>query len=497
MHVLLVSPYDLGHQPQGGAELVGHLTALGHSCELLDLALMDDPYPQGPAQAGKVEAVVGSETDRKKKSDLIVIFVQMHTSARLAREYIISEGLLNSPVPIALSGLYAGVLSKAFAEGSFAYISESDDQRGLLGYIASSAQSSSAQSSSALMSAKGSSATPSEFATPSKRLPYIPLRDSLEPLSRYRTLRVGDVDIVSGYVEASKGCRHKCTHCPVPIAWGGRISINDVDEVIYDIAAQVDAGAAHISFGDPDFFNAPIHSLKVLRRMHEKFPDLTFDATIKIEHICRHTDVWDEMRELGCLYVISAVESLSAEILKKLEKGHNRADLHVALQILRDASIDLHPSLLPFTPWTKREDILDILEFVHQEGLDNIVEPVQLGIRLLLPPGSPLIQDPSVQSTITHYDPDRFSYEWRSPDSLLDEVASEIGRLASLGVESGEGYETTFAKIREMVYLRFQRDLPLRRAPRARNPLAPLMSESWFCCSEPNDIQLGSIRRAP
>ena len=54
-----------------------------------------------------------------------------------------------------------------------------------------------------------------------------------------------------------------------------------------DIASLVELGARHITFGDPDFLNGRRHSLRVVQAMHERFPDLTFDCTTKVEHMLR------------------------------------------------------------------------------------------------------------------------------------------------------------------------------------------------------------------
>src|SRR5439155_1362573 len=79
----------------------------------------------------------------------------------------------------------------------------------------------------------------------------------------------------------------------------------------------------------------------------------------------------------GCLFVVSALESLSNVVLANLEKGHTRADIPVALAIVRRAGIALRPSFVPFTPWSTLADYLDLLDFVEAERLIDHVDPVQ------------------------------------------------------------------------------------------------------------------------
>ena len=47
-----------------------------------------------------------------------------------------------------------------------------------------------------------------------------------------------------------------------------------------------------IPFVDPDFLNAPPHSLRIVAAVHERFPAVTFDCTVKVEHVLRHADLW-------------------------------------------------------------------------------------------------------------------------------------------------------------------------------------------------------------
>ena len=83
---------------------------------------------------------------------------------------------------------------------------------------------------------------------------------------------------------------------------------------IADIRSQVAAGAQHITFGDPDFFNGPVHAMRIVRALHEEFPELTYDVTIKVEHLRRHADLLPVLRDMGCALVTTAVESFEGVI---------------------------------------------------------------------------------------------------------------------------------------------------------------------------------------
>src|SRR5215468_6716726 len=146
-----------------------------------------------------------------------------------------------------------------------------------------------------------------------ERLPRIhflvPDRSSLPPLSKYATLQMpnGERRMV-GYTEASRGCRHLCRHCPVVPIYQGQFRVVQPEIVLADIGAQVMAGARHITFGDPDFFNGPTHAMRIVRALHAAHPLLTYDVTIKIEHLLKHRELVPALAATGCAFVTSAVE---------------------------------------------------------------------------------------------------------------------------------------------------------------------------------------------
>jgi len=112
----------------------------------------------------------------------------------------------------------------------------------------------------------------------------IPDREGLPSLDRYAYLRLPNGDRrTAGYVEASRGCKHRCRHCPVVHVYNGRFRIVPREIVLADVRQQAAAGARHISFGDPDFFNGPTHAHRIVEAVREEFPELTYDVTIEVE----------------------------------------------------------------------------------------------------------------------------------------------------------------------------------------------------------------------
>ncbi len=303
----------------------------------------------------------------------------------------------------------------------------------------------------------------------------VPSRARLPLLSRYARLEVDGEARLAGYAEASRGCLHHCRHCPIPPVYEGRFFVVPIETVVADVAQQVAAGARHVTLGDPDFFNGPGHAMAVARAIHAAHPSLTFDVTIKVEHILRRRALFGELATLGCAFVVSAVESTSDTVLRLLDKGHTRADLDEALAILDAAGLPLRPTWLPFTPWTTLDDYLDMLDWIESHAMIDHVDLVQLAVRLLIPPGSKLLSLPEMQAVLGPLEPEKLSYAWTHPDPRMDRLAHDVFSAVAEGAH--------FADVRALA--RAAAALPqlsttaiVHKRVRGR---PPRLSESWFC----------------
>jgi hypothetical protein len=303
----------------------------------------------------------------------------------------------------------------------------------------------------------------------------------LPPPRAYAGLERDGEIVPAGYVEATRGCHHTCRHCPITPVYRGRFTVVPRDVVLGDARAQIAAGARHLTFGDPDFFNGPGHSLRICRTLHAELPWLTFDATIKVEHLLQHRRLLPELAELGCLFVVSAVESLSDRVLTRLAKGHNRADVEAALTELDRAGIALRPSLLPFTPWTTLDDYRELLHFVAVNDLQEHVDPIHFAIRLLIPPGSAVLDDPAGTPWLGPLDAERFTYRWTHPDTRLDALQEEVARLVEAAAARHEPARATFAAIWRATGAIAGRSVPPMPRPLRHRARPPRLTEDWFC----------------
>jgi len=453
--VVLISCYELGHQPLGVALPLGFLERAGFSPLAIDVAVED------------------FDTTKAGHAGFIGISVPMHTALRLGVRVAAVIREVNPDCHICFYGLYAALNADyLLANGADSCIGGEYEQS--LVALVEAVETGDDQ-------AIGGVTRPDRTAEPFlERLEFaVPSRSALPSLEEYAKLEHKGDSRTAGYVEASRGCLHLCTHCPIPPVYDGRFFIVPTDILLEDIRGQVAAGATHITFGDPDFLNGPKHSLEVVRGMHAEFPSLTFDFTAKIEHLLTRGEGLPEFGELGCLFIISAVESLSETVLKILDKEHSREDVSSALDRCRDAGIPLRPTWVPFTPWTTLDDYLDILSFVEDNGLIDHVDPVQYMIRLLIPPGSWLAEHPATLPYRGALDEAALTWRWKHPDPQMDRLQRDIALLVEQDVADEVDAATTFARIRELAHGRPPESAVSLLAP--DRELVPRMTESWFC----------------
>jgi hypothetical protein len=258
-----------------------------------------------------------------------------------------------------------------------------------------------------------------------------------------------------------------------------------LDVVLDDVHAQVAAGAQHISFGDPDFLNGPTHARRLVEAVATRFPGLTYDVTIKIEHILRHADMLTLLRDTGCLMITSAVESVDDEVLLKLRKGHTRADFIKAVEACRRARVALAPTFVPFTPWTTVEGYVDLLEQVDSLQLTEAVAPIQLAIRLLVTAESRLMELPDIRELVDPFDAQSLTFPWRHRDPRVDELQRAVMQIVAGASRSSRS--DVFDRIWALA------TGAAARTSRVRGLTPPYMTEGWYCCAEPGPEQIDLV----
>ena len=455
MRILLVSTYELGHQPLHLASPAARLIRDGHEVECLDLAV--EEWDQA----------------RFDGADLVAFSVPMHTAMRLAvqaatrlRADRVRVG--QRAVPIAFYGLYAAVGAdrtlRSLADRLI--VGEYEDELAAWARAHEPDQTSRAMKGPVVVDL-------------GRKTFLAPARHLLPGLEKYARLEIEGEARLAGYVEASHGCRHRCRHCPIPAVYDGRYRVTGLETVLADVSALVGMGARHITFGDPDFLNAPRYAMDVLREANAAFPGLTFDLTVKVEHIIEHRDLWSDVAAMNVVFIVSAFETTNNKVLEVLDKAHSVGDMATATRLIRDAGMQIRPSWMPFTPLTEVGDLVDIFDFLVDQDLLAAVDPVQLSIRLLVPDGS-LILSSEMAPYVGRYDPDALTYGWTARDPQVDDLQA---KLASIAEEEGSDQRGAIGRMWSLV-------MAGHRIPEWAESRPVRLSESWFCCAEPTSRQL-------
>jgi radical SAM superfamily enzyme YgiQ (UPF0313 family) len=452
---VLISTYELGRQPFGLASPAAWLRRAGSDVTCLDLSCQ--------------------RLDEKliRSADFVAIYVPMHTATRLAVQILPRIRKLNPHAHLCCYGLYAPANERFLRKLGAKTILGGEFEEGLV---------------ATLDRLRGGEILPGTQPRPTVSLArqnfLAPERQSLPPLSHYAKLVWdGGETRIAGYTEASRGCKHRCRHCPIVPVYNGVFRIVQPEVVLEDIRRQVAMGAAHITFGDPDFFNGIGHTTRIVTALHAEHSMLTYDVTIKVEHLLKYSEFLPTLRETGCAFVTSAVESLDDEVLRRLDKGHTFKDFVRVLELCRQAGLALSPTFVAFTPWTTLESYCSFIAGLQQFDLADHVAPIQLGIRLLIPAGSRLLELAEIALTVGPFDETALAYPWSNSDPRVDELCARVQSIVHEGGKQKATRRQILERVAAMACEAAGVD-PVD-APESRDRLdraaIPYLTEPWYC----------------
>ena len=455
MKILLISTYELGRQPFGLASPAAWLRKRGHKVDCLDLS----------RQALSEQAV--------REAGLSAFYVPMHTATRLMLELLEPVRRSNPTAHLCAYGLYAPLAADSLRAGGIESLFGGEFEQALVDL---------AEHLSGLSAFP--QIHPLDWNVSLARLRFVtPDRSDLLALKNYAHLVMpaGEHRLV-GYTEASRGCKHLCRHCPIVPVYNGVFRIVDREIVLADIRQQVGTGAQHITFGDPDFFNGVGHAVPLVEALHSEFPQLSYDVTIKVEHLRENAELLKTLRDTGCLFIVSAVESLDDHILEKLQKGHTREDFFGVVEECRRVGIALQPTFVPFTPWTTFENYLDLLAQLRRLELIGAVAPIQLAIRLLVTAGSRLLEIEEVRNRIGPFDAKSLIFPWEHGVPGIDRLSEELEDIVSAAEKSKQSRAAIFEKIWRAANRAADRRIEEKDllVPATATGV-PYLNEPWYC----------------
>lgn len=464
LRAVLISTYELGHQPFGLASPVAWLRRAGVEVTAIDLS------------RGRLYE------DAVRAADLIAFYVPMHTATRMAVDVLKRVRALNVNAHLCFYGLYAPINEAYLRALGADTILGGEFEQGLLKLALRLAGDRTGLPSLGTQH-------PEPVISIARQNFIVPDRCGLPALADYASVVVGDERRIVGYSEASRGCKHTCRHCPIVPVYNGHFRIVAPDVVLADVGRQVQDGAEHITFGDPDFFNGPTHAMRIVEGLHAAHPKLTYDVTIKVEHLLRHAALLPRLRDTGCLFVTTAVESIDDRVLARLDKGHTRSDFIEVVRRFDEIDLTLTPTFVTFHPWLTVRDYRRLLALIDELGLVDYVGSIQLAIRLLIPAGSKLLDLNEIRELVDEFDQAKLSYTWRHPDPHVDALFERVFAIVEAGVTDQADRREIFERVWRVAHDADPdpEEIHRRRGRPASRPV-PHLTEPWFCCAEPQNL---------
>jgi hypothetical protein len=436
--------------------------------------------------------------EQLRAASLIAFYLPMHTATRLASPLSDRAHQVNPAARLCAYGLYAPLNADWLRERGVRDVLGAESERGLVDLASTSnpesrtlspepkAYSPEPRAQSPEPRAQSPEPRAQILEPKAQSLPKLqfiqPDRTGLPALKEYASLRMPDgTRRIMGSTDATRGCKHLCRHCPIVPVYNGQFRVVPVDVVLEDIRSQVAAGAQHVSFGDPDFLNGPAHARRIVERMSREFPGLSYDVTIKIEHLLQQSSVIPLLRDTGCLFITSAVEAIDDRVLQHLRKGHTRSDFVEVARLCRQAGVTLVPTFVPFTPWTSLSGYVELLDLLAELDLVEHVAPIQLAIRLLVTSGSPLLDLRDIREVVSPFDPASLTWPWRHRDRRVDALQADVMRMVMASTTSAR--TVVFGGISNIAHEYAGLPASARTVP-SGTPV-PYVSEPWYCCAEP------------
>jgi radical SAM superfamily enzyme YgiQ (UPF0313 family) len=204
-----------------------------------------------------------------------------------------------------------------------------------------------------------------------------PVRSDFYPnrkLRRYKyllTLEEFTSDIEADLLLGSRGCPYNCKFCDFkfnPLGEKRKWSVRTPESVVSEIKT-IEAGI--IGFAD-DIFTADMDWV-------ERFCDLVISEGIKKKYVinarlevARRPDVLKKMYAAGFMAFLLGIESAHDKTLASMNKGFTTAKVREYFEVLRHFNFIYHCYFIIGNIGESREEMLDIIKFSHEVGIDTL-----------------------------------------------------------------------------------------------------------------------------
>ena len=260
VNVLLISTYELGRQPFGLASPAAWLRAAGATVTLLDLAVQS-------LDEGAVAA-----------ADLVAFYVPMHTATRLAAALVPRiRGAQPARSPVLLWPVCADERGATCADWARTRSWAASSRRGWSRWSSACARTGQARAAGADMSL-------------ARQRFLIPDRGGLPALGRYAYLRGRDSERRDGRATPRRpAAASTCAATARSRRSTAAPSASSSPRSCWRTSPSRSRPARSTSpSATPISSTAPAMPCASCEELHQRFPALTYDVTIKVEHLLQH-----------------------------------------------------------------------------------------------------------------------------------------------------------------------------------------------------------------
>ena len=138
---------------------------------------------------------------------------------------------------------------------------------------------------------------------------------------------------------------------------------------------------------------------------------------------------------------------------------------------------------MPFSPWETLESYIALLTFFEERKLIEHVDPVHFSIRLLIPPGSALLNTCDEKKWLGELDAAAYTYRWIHPDPRMDSLHQAVSMLVEKAQSAQADSIETFFQIKALTLEANDQEMCVSCAIESYGApkVLPHLTEAWFC----------------
>ncbi len=188
-----------------------------------------------------------------------------------------------------------------------------------------------------------------------------------------------------GYVFSARGCPYSCTFCESKAIWTQKTRWRSPENVVRELDLLMERGVRYVYFDDDTFGINPRYIEKLCGLIETECPGLKWGCEITVGVVKKRSV--EHMRRSRCVRVNIGIESGNNQILRSVKKGHTIEKAYPAVDLCRQAGIEVGAFFMIGFPEETEETLRDTLTAIEKINADNIM------LSIFTPyPGSELFQ---------------------------------------------------------------------------------------------------------